>query len=141
MKKTVLLFLAVIGMMACSGDDGNRTVATNEPVAITQSNLEGEWKYNAYYLDGVRQGTDACTLEGAFKFEGNTLRTTNGNINADGQCVIRTANWTYIVSGNTLTATGSTPTDVFQVNIQKLTGTTLSLSEDASVVVYERVSQ
>ena len=66
MKKTILLFIAILGIISCSENDSNLETTVSDPII-------GTWQLQSAFEDGVDFATE-CNKKSTAKFsEGGTL--------------------------------------------------------------------
>lgn len=114
-KKLALLFVLAIAITSCKKDDDNNS----------SSSLVGSWKLTAEKVNNIPNQLDACDLKSTLKF----TETKVTSIHYDGEdCMeVDSETFTYSRNGNTITVIGDE--GAMDVEITKLTSSTLEIKQ------------
>lgn len=125
MKKTILLFVAIISLNSCSSDDDNGTQNNTENAAQL---ILGTWNLVSSTEDGVSLNLTECDFQETYSFDSSGNYTTLEYFNDTAPCGNEyISGGSYILDGVDVTFTiGS---DIYTQQIQNITETELVLRE------------
>lgn len=131
LKRIAFVLVLAVVFSSCSKDDDNNSAAS----------LIGTWKLTAEKYNGVPYQLDACELKSTLKF--TETKVTNTEYDGTDCSDEYTETYGYTRNGNTININADGETA--QIEITKLTSTTLELTqtyvEDSEIYVQTYVKQ
>ena len=115
LKRLTFVFVLAVIFASCNKDDDNNSAVS----------LIGTWKMTAEKYDGIPYQLDVCELKSTLKF--TDAKVTSTEYDGTNCSDIYTETYGYTRNGNTLKI--NTDGEIIDIEISKLTSTTLELTQ------------